>query len=267
MSQAVQYTVPSQLLLPRNALKKKKWLLLSLRRQELYLINGQTSEAVVCTVNRIKYHSFTVGQRKITTDGMMVFFVFFLDWKCILSFQKSNNLSLSSGMGRIKPVTPTGQDRVMERQRIRYKYKVRSLDFQGIKSQREQKHHQYTSIFKFTLPHSHKHTRAHTHPLRISMEVLKSPQRTLFICFLLPCYIISATTTVAIAGGGAGSIGSITQSCWHRRRTGSRSLHRVTCMLLWLGAVIRILRCPRSAAHGVDLCEQAGPGLVLSIVL
>lgn len=168
-------------------------------------------------------------------------------------------------MGRIKPVTPTGQDRVMERQRIRYKYKVRSLDFQGIKSQREQKHHQYTSIFKFTLPHSHKHTRTHT--LRISMEVLKSPQRTLFICFLLPCYIISATTTVAIAGGGAGSIGSITQSCWHRRRTGSRSLHRVTCMLLWLGAVIRILRCPRSAAHGVDLCEQAGPGLVLSIVL
>lgn len=139
----------------------KKWLLLSLRRQELYLINGQTSEAVVCTVNRIKYHSFTVGQRKITTDGMMFFFVF-LDWKCILSFQKSNNLSLSSGMGRIKPVTPTGQDRVMERQRIRYKYKVGSLDFQGIKNQREQKHHQYTSIFKFTLPHSHKHTRAHT---------------------------------------------------------------------------------------------------------
>lgn len=69
----MQYTVPSQLLLPRNALKKKKWLLLSLRRQELYLINGQTSEAVVCTVNRIKYHSFTVGQRKITTDGMMFF--------------------------------------------------------------------------------------------------------------------------------------------------------------------------------------------------
>lgn len=77
----MQYTVPSQLLLPRNALKKKKKrLLLSLRRQELYLINGQTSEAVVCTVNRIKYHSFTVGQRKITTDGMM-FFLFFLRLK------------------------------------------------------------------------------------------------------------------------------------------------------------------------------------------
>lgn len=75
MSRAVQYTVPSQLLLPRNAFFKK-WLLLSLRRQELYLINGQTSEAVVCTVNRIKYHSFTVGQRKITTDGM-IFFLFF----------------------------------------------------------------------------------------------------------------------------------------------------------------------------------------------
>lgn len=138
----------------------------------------------------------------------------------------------------------------------------------GGKSQkkREQKHCQHTSnIYIYTFSHSHTYTH-----IENFTEVLKSPQCTLFICFLLPCYIISATTIVAIAAGGTGSISSITQSRWHSCCTGSRSFRGVTCMLLRLWAVVRVLRCPRGSArptHGVDLCEQTSSGLIFCIVL
>lgn len=131
------------------------------------------------------------------------------------------------------------------------------------RKEREQKSCQHTSIFIFT--HSLTHTHARTENF---VEVLKSPQCTLFVCFLFPYYIISATTTVA--GGGRGSISSITQSCRHSCCTGSRSLCGVTCMFLWLWTIIRVLRCPRGPAgpaHGVDLCEQTSTRLILCIVL
>lgn len=62
---------------------------------------------------------------------------------------------------------------------------------------------QYLYLHILTLTHIHSHTENFA-------EVLKSPQCTLFICFLFPCYIIRATTIVAIAAGGAGSISTIT---------------------------------------------------------
>lgn len=138
----------------------------------------------------------------------------------------------------------------------------------GRKSQKKKgkKHRQHTSIFIYTHTHTLALTHVCTHTENFA-EVLKSPQCTLFICFLFPCYIIRATTAVAIAAGGTGSISSITQSCWHSSCTGSRSLRGITCVLLRLWAVIRVLRCPRGPAHGVDLCEQTSSGLIFCIVL
>lgn len=155
----------------------------------------------------------------------------------------------------------------MAKQKVRYESKVESLDSWWSQEKKGTKtlpaHFQYLYLHILTLTHIHSHTENFT-------EVLKSPQCTLFICFLLPCYIISATTIVAIAAGGTGSISSITQSRWHSCCTGSRSFHGVTCMLLRLWAVVRVLRCPRGPArptHGVDLCEQTSSGLIFCIVL
>lgn len=62
-------------------------------------------------------------------------------------------------------------------------------------------------VYIYTLSHSH--TYAHT--LRNPLRLLKPPQGALFIRFLFPCYIVSATTVaVAAAAGGAGSAGSVT---------------------------------------------------------
>lgn len=113
----------------------------------------------------------------------------------------------------------------------------------------------YTSFNPFT----HSDTQSFT-------EVLKSSQCTLLICFLFH-YIIDAAATVAIAaaaGGGAGSVNAVTQTCWY---IGARSLCRFAGVLFRLRAVVRVLRSPGGAAHSVDFCEEAGPGLVLCIVL
>lgn len=121
------------------------------------------------------------------------------------------------------------------------------------------------NIYIYTLALTHIHTTTENFA-----EVLKSPQRTLFVRFLFHGYIISATTTVAaIAGEGTGSISSITQSCWHSCCTGSCSLCGVARMLLWLWAIIRVLRCPRGAprsSHRMDLCEETGARLIFCIV-
>lgn len=125
------------------------------------------------------------------------------------------------------------------------------------------------NIYIYTLSRARARTHSHKHTHNFA-EVLKSPQCTLFICFLFPCYIISATTTVAIAGCGTGSISSVTQSCWHSCCTGSRPLCGVSCVLLWLWAIIRVLRSPRGRtgpAHGMDLCKQTSTGLIFCIVL
>lgn len=62
-------------------------------------------------------------------------------------------------------------------------------------------------VYIYTLSHS----RTYAHTLRNPLRLLKPPQGALFICFLFPCYIVSATTVaVAAAAGGAGSAGSVT---------------------------------------------------------
>lgn len=124
-------------------------------------------------------------------------------------------------------------------------------------------------LYLHTRPRAHTHTHTLYKHTENFAEVLKSPQCALFICFLFPCYVIAATT-VAIAGGGTGSASTITQSCGHSRCTGSRSLCGVTCVLLWLWTIVRVLRSPRGPAgpaHGMDLCEQTSAGLVFCIVL
>lgn len=108
-------------------------------------------------------------------------------------------------------------------------------------------------IFIFT--HSLTFTHIHSH-FEKSGALLKPPQRSLFIGFLFPCYIVSATTVaVAAAAGGAGRIGSITQRHWHSSSTRPRPLHGVTCVFLGLRAVVGVRWCPRGPAHGVDLCD------------
>lgn len=129
----------------------------------------------------------------------------------------------------------------------------------GRKKKREQ------NIFK-TLQYLYLHILTLTEN---SAEVLKPPQRTLFIGLLLPCYITSATTG-AIAAAVAGGAGAITQSGGHGRCTGPRSLRGITCVLLWLRPVVWVLRCPGGSSgttHGVDLREQSSSRLVFCIVL
>lgn len=98
-------------------------------------------------------------------------------------------------------------------------------------------------------------------------EALKPPQRTLFICFLLPSYITRATTGAIAAVGGADSV---TQRGRYGNCAGPRSLRRVTCVLLWLWPVVWVLMCPGGSSgttHGMDLCEQPSSRLVFCIVL
>lgn len=109
-----------------------------------------------------------------------------------------------------------------------------------------------------TLHYLYLHILTVTHTKNFA-EVLKTPQSTLFICFLLSCYITSATTGAIAA---VGSAGSITQRRWWGSCTGPCSLCWVTCVLLWLRPVVWVLGCPRGSSrttHGVDLCEQPSP--------
>lgn len=134
---------------------------------------------------------------------------------------------------------------------------------------RKKKKNKNISTFQYVYLHIHTHSRTHIRTWNIA-EVLKSPQCALFICFLFPCYIVSATTAIAAAGDGAGRAGAVTQGGRHSRRAGPRSLGGVAGVLLGLRAVDGVLGGPRrgaGAAHGVDLCEETRPGLVLCIVL
>lgn len=116
----------------------------------------------------------------------------------------------------------TGRAKLEVKQTNKKRYKVNNLDSE---SEKKQKFNIYIYI------HAHTHTNF--------IQVLKSSQRTLFIRFLFPCYIINAATVAA-----AGSISAVTQSCWDGCCTGARSLCRVTRVLLRLWAIIRVLGCP-----------------------
>lgn len=102
-----------------------------------------------------------------------------------------------------------------------------------------------------------------------SAEVLKAPQRTLFIGLLLARYITGATTG-AIAAAVAGGAGAVAQGGGHGRRAGPRPLRGVTRVLLWLRPVVWVLGGPGGSPgtpHGVDLREQPSSRLVFCIVL
>ena len=165
---------------------------------------------------------------------------------------------------------PTGQSRGKTKCKVWVQRGKIGLVVERVRKKENQNIISTLHIYIYTLSHTHTHThkRAHTHTENLA-EVLKSPQCTLFICFLFPCYIITATTTV-IAAGGTGSVSSITQRCWHSCCTGSRSPCGVTSVLLWLWAIIGVRRspgCPARPTHGVDFCKQTSTGLVFCIVL
>lgn len=234
-SLAEQYTVPSQQHLPRNALEKGRK---SLRSEFMPLLWPWLAQRKPFPASFI--HAEQDKGEMVSVTFPLKEEVFIVGFSSLLKIYVTNKTKRQQTEGRTQ---------------------VQSLHGWWEEKKKKKEHN-----ISNTLQYLYLHILTLTHTENFA-EVLKPPQSTLFVCFLLPCYITSVTTTGAIAA--VGGAGSITQSRWWGSCTGPRSLCRVACVLLWLRPIVWVLGCPGGSsgtAHGVNLREQPSSRLVLCIV-